>query len=188
MVCGGPDTPLQLPHERTSAIRDHPTGKRWRELIVGSFSIQLVAIGQGIDEEAIRKLLMDCVAVEDNNSPMCDVALYSDAKSCLANDPRFEILEERVFDPQSGQAVTCTPQANYIDFRVTGVIEYSVSVEEASTIHGIDFNCMNRELVKRVNGSSLPVCLLPVQLLTALGYRCVDMPLTSTHPSSRCLK
>ena len=51
---------------------------------------------------------------------------------------------------------------------MTGVIEYGVSVEEASTIHGIDFNRMNRELVKRVNGSSLPVCLLPVQLPTGL--------------------
>ena len=47
----------------------------------------------------------------------------------------------------SGQPVSVS--TNYIDFRVTGTIEYGVSVEEASAIHGIDFNRMNRELAKR---------------------------------------
>lgn len=135
------------------------------ESLVGSFSVQLVAIGRNIDEEAIQRQLKECVALGDTSITTCDMALYSDARSLIVNDARFEVVEQKTFDPQT---VSCSPQANYIDFRVTGVIEYGVSVEEAHTIYGIDFNRMNGELVKRVNGSSLPVCLLPVLMPTGV--------------------
>lgn len=139
-----------------------------RESLVGSFSIQLVAIGRGIDGEFVKKLLNDCVAERDTNTKyIIDTGpLYSASKTIIANDARFEIVEQSNFDPQSGQLLPT--QTNYVDFRVTGVIEYGVSVEEASKVYGIDFNRMNRELAKRVNGSSRPVCLLPVQLPTGV--------------------
>ena len=85
--------------------------------------------------------------------------LYSDASALIASDPRFEVLVEQKLDHLSGQPVSVS--TNSIDFRVTGTIEYGVSVEEASAIHGIDFNRMNRELAKRVNGCSGPVSILP---------------------------
>ena len=43
-----------------------------------------------------------------------------------------------------------------------------MSVEEASAIHGIDFNRMNRELAKRVNGFGGPVSILPIHLPSGL--------------------
>lgn len=129
--------------------------------LTGSFSVQLVAIGRGIDQQAIIEALNKCVATGDSNSSRKSIEseLYSHARTIVANDPRFEVAD---LDPQ-GQALT-----NYIDFRVTGVIEYGVSVAEASAIHGIDFNRMNQELAKRVNGSSQPICILPVQLATGM--------------------
>ena len=144
------------------------------ESLVGSFSVQLVAIGQGIDREAIRRFLEGCVIAASGEttaaSPSPGVTLqtqYAAARAVLANDLRFEVVEETLPDPQSGQSILSTSSSNAcIDFRVTGVIEYGVSVEEASAIHGIDFNRMNRELAKRVNGSSQALCLLPVQLPT----------------------
>lgn len=135
------------------------------ESLVGSFSIQLVAIGRGIDEGAIRALLQSCISAEGGATSPLTSHLYSEARSVIESDPRFEVVEQTL-DPLSGQPVPV--QTSYIDFRVTGVIEYGKSVEEASTIHGIDFNRMNSELVKRVNGSSKPVCILPVQLPTGL--------------------
>lgn len=75
------------------------------ESLVGSFSVQLVAIGRGIDEAAIRGLLQDCVATDGEKEGVQDFApdmsLYSAARSVLANDPRFEVV-----DPQSGQPLS----------------------------------------------------------------------------------
>lgn len=136
-----------------------------RESLVGSFSVQLVAIGRGINEEAIMKTLQDCVATGDSSDSTGN-GLYSSARSLIADDPRFEILAAQRLDPQSGQPLPA--RTDYIDFRVTGVIEYGISVDEARAIHGIDFNKMNCELAKRVNGSSRPLCLLPVQLPTGV--------------------
>ena len=133
--------------------------------LVGSFTVQLVAIGQGIDQAAIRGMLENCTASGGDAVP-CSTPLYSDASALIASDPRFEVLVEQKLDHLSGQPVSVS--TNYIDFRVTGTIEYGVSVEEASAIHGIDFNRMNRELAKRVNGCSGPVSILPVQLPTGL--------------------
>ena len=135
------------------------------ESLVGSFSIQLVTIGRGMDIDAVRTLFDDCVTCADQNDTPQNESLYLTARSLLLSDPRFEVIEDR-FNPQTGEQIPL--QAQYIDFRVTGVIEYGVSVKEASTIHGIDFNRMNVELAKRVNGSSGPVCLLPILLPTGV--------------------
>ena len=133
--------------------------------LTGAFSVQLVAIGCGIDEEAIQRTLQECVATTENSSNSIHDELYSSAKSLISGDPRFEVLE-LTLDPVSGQPFPT--HSDYIDFRVTGVIEYGVSVNEASKVHGIDFNRMNSELAKRVNGSCGPNSLLPVQLPTGM--------------------
>ena len=134
------------------------------ESLAGAFSIQLVAIGRGIDASAVRESLQKCVVSSSSESsalqqslPPSTKDLYVQAQSIIKNDPRFEV----VIDKPGGET-------NFIDFRVTGVIEFGVTVQEATNIHGIDFTRMNAELIRRVNGSSGPVSLLPVMLPTGL--------------------
>ena len=47
-------------------------------------------------------------------------------------------------------------------------MEYGITVQEAKSIHGINMGKMNLELATRVNGSSLPVSVLPVLLPTGV--------------------
>lgn len=162
---------LWFAEERSRLYSFHMSGRQRYEItsqasvgesLVGSFSVQLVVIGRGIDTDAILNTLEGCVAADSPRIvPSSTEALYAQAKALVAGDPRFEVVETN-FDPYSGEQVAT--QTTCIDFRVTGVIDYGVSLEEASKIHGIDFNRMNIELAKRVNGSTKPVCLLPVQL------------------------
>lgn len=163
---------LWFAEEKSHLYSFHMSGRQRYEItpqasvgdsLVGSFTVQLVAIGRGIDQAAIRGMLENCTASGDAVN-LCS-PLYSDASTLIANDPRFEVVEQKL-DHLSGQPVSV--RTDYIDFRVTGTIEYGVSVEEASAIHGIDFNRMNRELAKRVNGCSGPVSILPVQLPTGM--------------------
>ena len=123
------------------------------ESLVGAFSVQLVAIGRGIDASAVEASLKNCVT--SSSQPTIPTDLLAQAQSLVKGDARFELIDQ--------PGVTC-----FIDFRVTGVIEYGVSVQEAANIHGIDFTRMNSELVRRVNGSSGPVSLLPVMLPTGI--------------------
>ena len=89
--------------------------------------------------------------------------MYANAKALIAEDDRFEVIEPSTkavsSDERQSRAAT-----SYIDFRVTGCVEYGVTVQEAASIHGINFSKMNLELAKRVNGSSGPVSILPVLL------------------------
>ena len=148
---------LWFAEERSRLYSFHMSGRRRYEItsqasvgesLVGSFSVQLVIIGRGIDEAVIQNALEGCVATEEStvSLPSSSEMLYDDAKMLVSNDRRFEVIEMNL-DPYSGEHIAT--QTRYIDFRVTGVIEFGVSVEEASTIHGIDFNRMNNELVKR---------------------------------------
>lgn len=139
------------------------------ESLTGTFSVQLVAIGRGIDTKAIEKSLESCLVMDDSSSirdnppslpnPVKESSLATQvekAKELVISDPRFEFIEA---SPSTDEVVV-----SYIDFRLTGVIEYGVTVEEAANIHGINFNRMNDELAHRVNGSSGPVSILPVML------------------------
>ena len=130
-----------------------------RDSLVGSFSVQLVAIGQGLDEDSVTMLLESCVIREDSRilRPIPPTSPLYDGLHLIENDLIFEIVRPRTES-------LCDVVDESIDFRVTGVYEYGVSVNEASAIHGIDFNKMNLDLAKRVNGSSGPYCLLPVRL------------------------
>ena len=139
------------------------------ESLSGAFSVQLVAIGKGIDGAAIQTMLDNCVydATQFINTP------YADSATVITEDKRFELIEQ----PKDEN---CLPE--YLDFRLTGCIEYGVSAHEAATIHGIDFNRMNSELVRRVNGSSGPRSLLPVMLST--GMQVCRYSLTPSDPLS----
>jgi G3E family GTPase len=156
---------------RSNLYSFHMSGRQRYEMVLcssigdslsGAFSVQLVAIGRGIDAGAVEASLKNCIASPTSNSlsqptessvaaPPPTIDLLAQAQSLVKDDRRFELIDE--------PGVT-----RYIDFRVTGVIEYGVTVQEAANVHGIDFTRMNSELVRRVNGSSGPVSLLPVFL------------------------
>ena len=134
------------------------------ESLSGAFSVQLVAIGRGIDPASVEDLLEKCVfepSGSDEATYKQSMSEFSSHVSALVlQDKRFELME-KVEDETSMEEKSAE---NFIDFRVTGVIEYGITVKEAATIHGIDFNRMNWELAKRVNGTSAPTCVLPVML------------------------
>lgn len=132
------------------------------ESLAGAFSVQLAIIGRGIDPESIKHSLEAHVTSTDQGPQ-----LYVNAKVLIAEDDRFEVIEPSTkavsSDEKQSRAAT-----SYIDFRVTGCVEYGVTVQEAASIHGINFSKMNLELAKRVNGSSGPVSILPVLLPSGL--------------------
>ena len=155
----------------TNLYSFHMSGRQRYEMVLcssisdslaGAFSVQLVAIGRGIDVGAVEGSLKNCITSSSSRSSQPTdlptaaaptVDLLAQAQSLVRGDKRFELIDE-------------PDETRYIDFRVTGVIEYGVTIQEAANIHGIDFTHMNSELVRRVNGSSGPVSLLPVLLPT----------------------
>lgn len=124
---------------------------RQGDSLAGAFSVQLVVIGKGMDTAKVCSLLESCVVENDHAE-----TIPTDSAILVTKDDRFHLVDSC---GSSDSAVT-----TYIDFRLTGCVEYGVSEEKASQFHGIDFNRMNSELVKRVNGSSYCVSLLPVLL------------------------
>ena len=120
------------------------------ESLTGAFSVQLAIIGRRIDPAAIKNSLESCVTFMDQGPEA-----YADAKALIAKDDRFEVVEASM---KADNQLT----SRYIDFRLTGCVEYGVTAQEAESIHGINFSKMNLELAKRVNGSSGPVSILPV--------------------------
>ena len=155
---------------RSNLYSFHMSGRQRYEMVLcssisdslaGAFSVQLVVIGRGIDAGAVETSLKNCIVCSSSSQPAeppvaaPTIDLLAQAQSLVRGDPRFELIDE--------PGVT-----RYIDFRVTGVIEYGVTIQEAANIHGIDFTRMNSELVRRVNGSSGPVSLLPILLPTGI--------------------
>ena len=153
---------------RSNLYSFHMSGRQRYEMVLcstisdslaGAFSVQLVAIGRGINTHAVEASLKNCIASSSQHAepPVAapTIDLLAQTQSFVRDDPRFELIDE-------------PDVTRYIDFRVTGVIEYGVTIQEAANIHGIDFTRMNSELVRRVNGSSGPVSLLPVLLPTGV--------------------
>ncbi len=147
---------LWFDENRSCLYSFHMSGRQRYEIVPctsvskslsGTFSVQLVIIGRGIDTAAIQRQLDSYL--EPLAIPYNDPLSAESTKKLILSDPRFELIELK---------------SRCVDFRVTGVVEYGVSVEEAATIHGINFNRMNSELVRQVNGSSGHVSLLPVLL------------------------
>ena len=128
------------------------------ESLVGAFYVQLVLIGRGIQPEKMKLALEKCV-VPETSLPSVNLSLapaVDAAGSLVLADDRFELI----LTPHSPKLC--------VDFRLTGCVEYGVTVQEAENIHGINFGKMNLELATRVNGSSFPVCVLPVLLPTGV--------------------
>lgn len=126
------------------------------ESLVGAFSVQLVIIGHSIKPDKMRIALEKCVipgTVDDGSISIAPV--LETAKALVKADNRFELMAHTYND-------------HCIDFRLTGCIEYGVTVQEAESVHGINFGKMNLDLTTRVNGSSLPICILPVLLPTGI--------------------
>lgn len=166
---------LWFVEERSHLYNFHMSGRQRYEItpqtsagdnLTGSFSVQLVAIGQGLDKDKLRVLLDSCVAKEGGEGVLQSEqteSLLRDALSTIASDQRFELIHPQSESLSNTGSNACV-SSGCIDFRVTGVYEYGVSVREARVFHGIDFNRMNSDLAKRVNCWSGPVCLLPVLL------------------------
>jgi G3E family GTPase len=156
-------------HENRSCLYSfHMSGRQRYELtpcasasesLVGAFSVQLVIIGRAIKPSEIQATLESSIVPEKTEdtypllAPAPAPAVVEAAKALVLADNRFELVaSENV----------C------IDFRLTGCIEYGVTVQEAESVHGINLGKMNLDLASRVNGSSFPVCLLPVLLPTGV--------------------
>lgn len=131
------------------------------ESLAGAFSVQLVIIGRAIQPEEMRLALENCVPPEITPNghllPKISATALEAAKSLVLSDKRFELITTE--QPSSDVCV---------DFRLTGCIEYGISVQEAESVHGINFGKMNLELATRVNGSSHPLSVLPVLLPTGV--------------------
>ena len=122
---------------------------------IGAFSVQLVAIGKGLDMAIVNEALEECVANENSEEETEERCKRYKYISDLVAKNEYFVLVESSNDCNKG---------SFVDFRLSGCIDYGVSEEEAAGFHGINFNRMNLELAKRVNGSSSCVSVLPVLL------------------------
>lgn len=142
-------------HEnRFSLYLFHMSGRNRYELtpqtansLDGALRVELVAIGTS-DLSLVKSKLEECVFTETRNNEQ----RYREVCSLIEKHDYF-VLES----PQDGSF-------DYVDFRVSGCIDYGVTEEEASGFHGVNFSRMNTNLSVRVNGSSDKISLLPVLL------------------------
>ena len=159
---------------RSCLYQFHMSGRRRYELTAltsndsyssGAFGVQLVVIGRGMDPDAVSALLQDCVSLGGDPQASIDPGsenAYAHTKALIESDKQFELIE--YCPSEAGSNAGKSSNNVYIDFRLTGCINYGLTAQEASGIHGIDFNRLNLELVNRVNASSGPASLLPVLL------------------------
>lgn len=118
----------------------------------GALSIQLVAIGKGLQPESVNGILGSCSSTAEELTATTTNE-FKAAQKMILDDDRFELMS-----PLDG------PTSTYVDYRLLGNIEYGISAEEAARLHGINFNKMNTELAKRLNGSSGNSSVLLVML------------------------
>ena len=113
----------------------------------GAFTVQLVAIGSDLKD--IESRLEDCVT--------------GDGLGSFSGERRKAVVDAIVSNDYFVVG-DCPELSSFVDFWVSGCIDYGVTIEEAMGFHGINFNRMNEELAMRVNGSSGGVSILPVRL------------------------
>lgn len=110
--------------------------------IQGAPSVQLIAIGKGLQPEIVNNILGSCSSTsEDTTATATDK--FKAAQKMVLSDDRFELMS-----PLDG------PVSYYVDYRLLGNIEYGITPNEATRLHGINFNKMNTDLAKRLNGAS----------------------------------
>ena len=138
----------------------HMSGRNRYELspctstgLQGALSVQLVAIGRGLQPDLVNSILGNCASTPEDVTTAATANEFQAAQKMILDDDRFELLS-----PPNG------PVSNYVDYRLLGNVEYGVTPKEASTLHGINFNKMNTELAKRLNGSSGHSSMLLVML------------------------
>ena len=129
-----------------------PQATHTTDKLFGAFKVELVAIGKDMDIETVRSALKDCTSKIENSDCLISSQEQSQylAVCELVKKHDYFVLEEQ------------DKEGLFVDFRVTGCIDYGVSEEEAAGFHGINFTRMNEEVAKRVNGSCYRVSLLPV--------------------------
>ena len=137
----------------------HMSGRNRYELspcassgLQGALSVQLVAIGKGLQPELVNDALGSCSSTSEDLTATTTNE-FKAAQKMILDDDRFELMS-----PLDG------PVSSYIDYRLLGNIEYGVTPTQASKLHGINFNKMNTELAKRLNGSSGHSSVLLVML------------------------
>lgn len=118
----------------------------------GAFSVELVAIGKNMEKENVLKLLNECVCNESDTVSLPSKERHRELRQLIESHDYF------VFSSNEEEGLP------YVDFRVTGCIDYGVTEEEAAGFHGINFTRMNSDVASRVNGCSDRVSLLPVML------------------------
>lgn len=138
----------------------HMSGRQRYELspcatsgLQGAPSIQLVAIGRGLDFDLVNDILDRCQSCSDD--PVASKEEYDMALKLVSSDDRFEVVPMESTDHSV---------PGYVDYHLLGCVEYGITKNEAAQIHGINFNRMNTELAKRVNGSSGQSSVLLVML------------------------
>ena len=138
----------------------HMSGRNRYELspctsmgLQGALSVQLVAIGRGLQPELVNGALGNCSSTPEDVTTAATTNEFQAAQKMILDDDRFELIS-----PLDG------PVSNYVDYRLLGNVEYGVTPKEASQLHGINFNKMNTELAKRLNGSSGHSSVLLVML------------------------
>ena len=138
----------------------HMSGRKRYELspctssdLQGALSVQLVAIGSGLQSEVVNKVLGNCSSTPEDAVTTMAADEFKAAQQMILDDDRFELMS-----PLDG------PATSYIDYRLLGNIEYGITPTEARQLHGINFNKMNAELAKRLNGSSGNSSVLLVML------------------------
>jgi len=131
----------------------------------GAPSVQLVAIGKGLQAEVVNNILGSCSSTLEDTTATDE---FKAAQKMVLNDDRFELMS-----PLNGLVT------NYVDYRLLGNIEYGITPDEATQLHGINFNKMNTELAKRLNGASGHSSVLLVMLAdgTIVCRHCVTTDL-----------
>ena len=138
----------------------HMSGRQRYELspcatsgLQGAPSVQLVVIGRGLDSDQVTGMLDECQSCADD--PVATKEEYDKVQKLVSSDDRFELIPTESTD---------SSVPSYIDYCLIGCVEYGVTKNEAAQLHGINFNRMNTELAKRLNGSSGQSSILLVML------------------------
>eukprot|EP00117_Sycon_ciliatum_P018055 scpid41221/ scgid16816/ Putative metal chaperone YciC len=139
----------ELPHHR---YMFHWSGRQRFELAmesaVGAASVQLVILGRHLPEQEIRQCLEPPSTIPTSLLP----GLLEQAHALVSSDCRFDVIAR-------------DDLASIVIFRLTGYREFSITLSEATTIHGINIDRMNREFVEAVN------CCSGSTLLTGITHQ-----------------
>lgn len=152
----------ELPHHR---YMFHWSGRQRFELskenAVGAATVQLVILGRDLPEDEIRRRLDECSADQpDSTAPrQLFPELREKAEALVSADIRFDVLRR-------------DDLSDVVMFRLTGYREFSVTYNEAVTMHGINMDRLNREFIEAVNCCTGPAILALVMGQDGIAAAC----------------